>query len=162
MSFVERQLAILRHAKSAWPEGVPDRERPLGKRGRRDAAAVGRWLGDHLGVPDVVVCSPAERARQTWAVVASELDDPPPATFDDRIYGAPAGELLAVVQELPDAASTALLVGHNPGVQELVALLCGRELDTRTSSVAVLAWTGRWAEASSEVADLRHHATPRG
>lgn len=159
---MQRQLAVLRHAKSAWPEGVPDRRRPLANRGRRDAPAVGRWLRDNLGNPDVVVCSPAERAGQTWALVAGELDDPPSAAFDGRIYDSPTAGLLAVVRELPDSAGTALLVGHNPGVEELVEYLGGHRLEMRTSSVAVLAWAGRWADATAEAARLVDHATPRG
>jgi phosphohistidine phosphatase len=159
---LQRQLVILRHAKSAWPDGVPDRKRPLAKRGRRDAPAVGRWLANHVGRLDEVVCSPAERARQTWALVAAELDHPPAVKFDDRIYGAPPAALLTVVRELLASADTALLVGHNPGVQQLVALLSGQEPDMKTSSVAVLAWTGSWADADVDAALLRHHATPRG
>ena len=85
---------ILRHAKSAWPDGVPDQKRPLAKRGRRDAPAAGRWLRDHVVRLDAVVCSPAERARQTWALVAAELDQPPAVKFDDRIYRAPPAALL--------------------------------------------------------------------
>jgi phosphohistidine phosphatase len=158
----QRQLVILRHAKSAWPDGVPDRQRPLARRGRRDAPAAGRWLRDHVEHLNAVVCSPAERARQTWALVAGELDNPPAAKFDDHIYGAPPGALLTVVRELPDTAGTALLVGHNPGVQELVALLSGREPAMKTSSVAVLTWTGSWVDADVDAALLRHHATPRG
>ena len=159
---LRRQLVILRHAKSAWPDGVPDRKRPLAKRGRRDAPAVGQWLRNHVGRLDEVVCSPAERTRQTWALVAAELDHPPAVKFDDRIYGAPPAALLTVVRELPASADTALLVGHNPGVQNLVALLSGQEPDMKTSSVAVLAWTGSWANADVDAALLRHHATPRG
>ena len=82
--------------------------------------------------------------------------------FDDRLYGAPPAALLTVVRELPASAHTALLVGHNPGVQNLVALLSGQEPDMKTSSVAVLAWTGSWADADVDAALLRHHSTPRG
>ena len=162
MTTAQLQLVILRHAKSAWPDGVPDRQRPLAKRGLRDAPAVGRWLRDHVGRLDAVICSPAERARQTWALVAAELDDPSAARFDDRIYGALPATLLAVVRELPDAAGTALVVGHNPGVQEFVALLSGRQPDMKTSSMAVLAWKGSWADAGVPSALLRHHETLRG
>lgn len=65
MQPAQRHLVLLRHAKSAWPNGVPDLRRPLAKRGRRDAAAVGRWLHERAPRLDAVVCSPAERARQT-------------------------------------------------------------------------------------------------
>lgn len=162
MATARRQLVILRHAKSAWPNGVPDRQRPLAKRGRRDAPAVGRWLRDHLGRLDAVACSPAERARQTWMLVAAELADPPDAKINDYIYGATPAALITVVRDLPDDAGTALLVGHNPGLQEFVALLTGQEPEMKTSSVAVLAWSGRWADAAAHIASLRHHVTPRG
>jgi phosphohistidine phosphatase len=162
MDAAQRQLVVLRHAKSAWPDGVPDRQRPLNRRGRHDAHAAGQWIRDHVGRLDAVVCSPAERTRQTLALVTAELDDPPDPTFDDDIYGAPPAALLAVVRQLPDTSSTALLVGHNPGVQELVELLSGQEFEMKTSSVAVMVWPGSWSDAAAEVADVQHHAMPRG
>jgi len=134
----------------------------LAKRGRRDATAAGHWLRSHVGRLDVVVGSPAERVRQTWARIAAELDDPKPARFDERIYGATPTELLDVVHELPDDAGSALLIGHNPDLQELVTLLTGHQFDMKTSSLAVLVWTGRWADASADSAILRNSATPRG
>ena len=162
MDAAQRQLVILRHAKSAWPDGVPDRQRPLNGRGHRDAEAAGWWIRDHVGRLDAVVCSPAERTRQTLTIVAAELDDPPDPTFDDDVYAAPPAALLEVVRRLPDATSTALLIGHNPGVQELVEILSGQECEMRTSSVAVVEWTGSWTDAAAEVAVVRQHATPRG
>jgi phosphohistidine phosphatase len=158
----ERHLVVLRHAKSAWPDGVPDRKRPLNGRGRRDAVAAGRWLRDNVGGLDVVVCSPAERARQTWELVAAELADPPDPTFDEDVYGASPDTLLDVVAALPDDAATALLIGHNPAFQDLVGLLSGEEREMKTSSLAVLTWSGGWTDATPRAAVLREHATPRG
>ena len=157
-----RRLVLLRHAKSAWPDGVPDSQRPLNDRGRRDARAAGQWLRENVGGLGAVVCSPAQRTRETWALVAAELDDAPPAVVDDRIYAAEPEELLGVVRDLPDAAGTALLIGHNPGVVELVELLGGQEREMRTASVAVLSWTGAWSDAAVDGARLDGHATPRG
>jgi phosphohistidine phosphatase len=162
MAPTERHLVILRHAKSAWPDGLPDAQRPLTKRGVRDARAAGRWLHDHVGSLDAVVCSSAERTRQTWALVSDVLTDPPRPTYDDRIYGAPPDVLLDVVRDLADDVGTALLIGHNPGVEELVGLLSGQWCGMGTSSVAVLSWPGSWVEAAPQVADLRDHITPRG
>jgi phosphohistidine phosphatase len=162
MEPAQRHLVLLRHAKSAWPDGVPDLRRPLAKRGRRDAAAVGRWLHERAPRLDAVVCSPAERARQTWTLVAAELDDPPPASYDERVYGATAAQLLALVRNLPDEIGTALLIGHNPDLQELAELLTGQEVEMKTSAVAVVAWPGRWTDTGPGTTVLRHHATPRG
>lgn len=161
-STTQRQLVLLRHAKSAWPDGVPDPQRPLNDRGRRDAGAAGRWLRDHVGDLGVVACSPATRTRQTWELVSAELPDPPAAAFDERIYAASPGELLAVVHDLPDTAASALLIGHNPGMEELVELLSGVEQGMRTAAFAVLVWEGGWTDADARVAQLREHAAPRG
>jgi phosphohistidine phosphatase len=158
----QRRLVLLRHAKSAWPGGVPDAQRPLNERGQRDAPAAGRWLRENLDGLGAVVCSPARRTQETWALVAAELADPPSPTLDERIYGAPPDDLLAVIRELPDAAGSALLIGHNPGVAELVELLAGQEREMRTSSIAVLSWDGSWADATDGVAELQEHVTPRG
>jgi phosphohistidine phosphatase len=158
----ERHLVILRHAKSAWPDGTPDRQRPLNERGRRDAAAAGRWLRDNVGRLDVVVCSPARRARQTWELAAAELPDPPAPRFDEDVYGASPSSLLTLIAALPDDAAAGLLIGHNPALQDLVALLSGQQREMKTSSVAVLAWRGGWADGAAGTALLREHATPRG
>ena len=93
-----RQLVSFRHAKSAWPD-VADHERPLARRGRRDAPVAGRWLLAAGLVPDRVVCSTAERARQTWQLAAAELDSPPAVSFDNRVYGTSAGELLDLARQ---------------------------------------------------------------
>ena len=159
---LQRRLVLLRHAKSAWPDGVPDHERPLTDRGRRDATAAGQWLRAHVDRLDAVVCSPAQRARETWALVAAELTDPPEAAVDDDVYGAPPDVLADVVEALPDGAATALLIGHNPGMQEVVELLGGKAVEMRTASVAVLTWTGEWSDATAYAAELAEHTTPRG
>jgi phosphohistidine phosphatase len=158
----QRTLVLLRHAKSAWPDGVADTERPLNGRGRRDAGAVGRWLRDHVGDLAAVACSPVTRTRQTWELVSAELADPPTASFDERIYAGMPDELLAVIRDLPDTAPSALLIGHNPGVEELVELLSGEEQGMSTAALAVLTWDGGWTDADEQVAQLREHAAPRG
>ncbi|MFJ6632178.1 SixA phosphatase family protein [Streptomyces sp. NPDC091376] len=166
-----RRLVVLRHAKSAWPPDVDDRDRPLAERGLRDAPAAGRWLRDADCVPDLVLCSPAVRTRQTWDLVAEQLPTSPPVRHDPRLYGADAGELLAVVRETPDTVATLLLVGHNPAVQDLVLQLTaealGDALDrTRekfpTSAIAVLTQQRSWPEAAAGGSLLTDVAVPRG
>jgi len=143
-----RTLIVLRHAKSDWPD-VPDEERPLAKRGRRDAPRIGQWLRDRGYRPDVVVCSPARRARQTWKLVAPELGGSPDVRFEPRAYGASAMTLLYLIRELPGQYRTALLLGHNPGLEELTASLAGGdgprpEIRLPTAGVAVLEFAGDW------------------
>lgn len=158
-----RTLVVLRHAKSAWPDGVPDAERPLAPRGRRDAPAVGRWLREHVAPVHEVVCSPALRARQTWHRVARALDAAAvPVRDDPRMYPGSAQQLLAVVRDLPDSATVALLIGHNPGMEDLVHLLSGTPAVLRTSALAVLTVPGDWADTGHGGATLTALATPRG
>ncbi|MEU5432314.1 histidine phosphatase family protein [Streptomyces sp. NPDC020719] len=166
-----RRLVVLRHAKSAWPEGVPDHERPLGPRGLRDASAAGRWLSAADCLPDLVLCSTARRTRETWELAAAELGSPPPARHDPRLYAAEDRDLLDAVRQVPDIIGTLLLVGHNPGVQDLTLLLTGEALgDTLdrartkfpTSAIAVLTWRGPWAVLAPGTALLTDFAVPRG
>ncbi|MGX1268574.1 phosphohistidine phosphatase [Streptomyces phaeoluteigriseus] len=150
-----RRLVVLRHAKSAWPQSVPDHERPLAPRGLRDAPAAGRALADAGCLPDLALCSTAVRARRTWELASAQWGTAPPVRYDPRLYAADVPELLAVARETPDEVRTLLLVGHNPGLQQLVLDLAGDALDDvlepvrakfPTSAVAVLAWRApTWA-----------------
>ncbi|MCZ4123293.1 SixA phosphatase family protein [Streptomyces sp. H39-S7] len=166
-----RRLVILRHAKSAWPEGVPDHDRPLNARGLRDAPAAGRGLAAAGVLPDLVLCSTARRTRQTWGLASAELATAPPVRHDPRLYGAHEDDLLAFVREAPPAVRTLLLVGHNPGLQELTLRLTGEadgdHLDRArtkfpTSGTAVLTWSGPWSALLPGSALLTDFAVPRG
>lgn len=154
-----RTLAVLRHAKSAWPDGVPDLERPLGERGRRDAPAAGRWIGQNLPGLQLVISSTATRARQTWELAAAELSSPPEVRHHAKIY---YGPLLEVVRELPENVGSALLVGHNPDLEDLVELLSGQDTIFKTSTIAVLSSELSWAEAGPAWGSLVAGETPRG
>lgn len=156
-----RTLVVIRHAKSDWGQAAPDEERPLNERGRREAPLVGRWLADHVEGLDLVVCSPATRARQTWRLVSAELEAKVRTHYDQRVYAAGPQELMSVVEELDDEVGTAALVGHNPGLTELVETLCGERVELKTSAVAVLSWEGTWADVWARRAALVTHATPR-
>jgi phosphohistidine phosphatase len=162
MTATERRLVLIRHAKSDWSDGLADVERPLADRGHRDAPAVGRWLRDHVGRIDLVLCSAAVRARQTWELAAAELDPPPRLVVDERLYGAPADDLLAAVRELPAEVASAALVGHNPGLQDLATLLTGKPVELKTAAVAVLGWPGGWPAVGPGTAALDAQAQPRG
>jgi len=154
-------LVIMRHAKSAWPDGIADIERPLDERGRRDAPSAGRWLREHTAL-DLVVSSPALRTRQTWQLVAAELETVPEVRFDERLYATSAATYAAVVRELPADAGTVLLLGHNPDVEDLVGLLSGTPVGFKTSTIAVLKAPGPWENARRGWATVETSVTPRG
>lgn len=158
----ERTLVIIRHAKSDWGQELPDHERPLNERGRRDAPALGRWLADNVDRLDAVVCSSAARARQTWRLAGEKAGGKVTTRYDDRVYAAAPDTLMSVLEELDDTVGTAALVGHNPGLAELVELLTNERVEMRTSAVAVVRWEGTWADVWSRRAALVTHATPRG
>lgn len=144
-----RTLVVLRHGKSDWTGDEPDRERPLAKRGRRQAPEAGAWLAEHIEAIDLVVVSPAVRALSTWELAAAQLDEAPEVRVDERVYAAWGRELRALVDELPDDAATVVLVGHNPGVEDLVQALTGEDVPMPTSAIAVLTWEGSWADCDS-------------
>jgi phosphohistidine phosphatase len=163
-----RRLILLRHAKSDWPD-VPDRDRPLAKRGRRDAPRMGRWLHEHGYKPDVVVVSDARRARQTWDLVAPELGGSPAVRFEPRAYAASALTLLYLAQELPSSYLTALLIGHNPGLEELASSLAAPvstdngprpAIRFPTAAVAVFEFSGDWPSLTPGQARLTSLTTP--
>ena len=170
-SSVPRQLLLLRHAKSAWPD-VADHERPLARRGSRDAPVAGRWLQTAGCVPDRVICSTARRARETWQLAAAELDASPGVSFDQRVYGAAASELFDLARETSPAARTLLIVGHDPAMRELtLALASAGAGDTDalervrfkfpTAAIAVLEFTGIWQQLGPQQAQLTAFVVPR-
>lgn len=159
---MKRTLILLRHAKSAWPPDTHDAARPLARRGLRDAPAVGRWLRDQIPTIDLVVCSPAVRAATTWDLAAAQLDQRPPLRHDEQLYDAAAQDLLKVTQQLPPTVLTALLVGHNPGLEDFLTLLTGAAEPLRTSAIAVISTPTGWAEIHPGSGNLTALATPRG
>ena len=127
-----RRLVIMRHAKSDWPPGVQDHDRPLNDRGRQEAPLAGAWLREHGLVPDLILCSSAVRTRQTCELVCGELGDAatvPDPQFDDALYAASAPRMLAVINHVPDTVQTLLVIAHMPGVQELAMHLASNDSD---------------------------------
>ena len=136
-----RDLLLLRHAEamSVGPDGR-DTERPLSLHGEAQASAAGAWLAEHHAAPDAVLCSPARRDQMTADAVGKALRMPQ-AQFVHAIYHATPGELLALVENHAPDARQVLLVGHNPGMEELLALLTeGRSAGARGMSPATVAW----------------------
>ena len=128
-----RRLMLLRHAKSELSQpGMRDQDRALNERGHDTAARIGAYLARHGLAPDRVLCSPARRTRMTWDLVAAALADPPAPVFEPRLYNAGADALLAVVRDTEARTRSLLLIGHNPGLQELAdQLIAAGDVDHR-------------------------------
>jgi phosphohistidine phosphatase len=126
-----KRLSLLRHAKSSWKDAsLPDFERPLNKRGRRDAPRMGARLAAAGFRPDGLLSSPAERARATALSIAAEIGYPErEIVFEPALYPGEPDALLARIRALPDAVAHAALVAHNPGLTELSNRLADRRID---------------------------------
>lgn len=121
---VMRRLMLLRHAKSdRSAPGARDRDRPLDARGKSAAPRIGAYMTRHSLMPDHVLCSPARRTVDTWSLVAEAFAKPPVVDFDDRLYDASANTILDVVRETGAEIHSLLVIGHNPGLQDLAGLL---------------------------------------
>jgi len=112
-----RTLVLLRHAKAERPTGHSDVDRPLTERGHADAGAAGAWLAAHGYVPDLVLCSPAKRTRQTWHGVALALPSAPAVRYEKKLYTGGARDMLAVVAAASTEVRTVLVIGHNPSIR---------------------------------------------
>ncbi|MGE4371759.1 MAG: histidine phosphatase family protein [Xanthobacter sp.] len=119
-----RRLLLLRHAKSEWPNGIADPERPLAPRGRAAAPRMGAYLAREKLLADKALISPARRTRETWDLLSSHLTPLPLMATEPRIYEAPVARLLTVLREQTSNVQTLMLVGHNPGLEELSLTLC--------------------------------------
>lgn len=163
----DRRLILLRHGKSSWKsDATRDFDRPLSGRGIRDGGSFGAELATRLPTPDLVLCSSARRTRDTLAFLVPSLVDPGCVQFEDGLYHASAEALLTRLRALPDTTDNALLIGHNPGLTELVHLLGGDaagSLDNLpTFAVAEFALPSRFGELQPGAARLMECFGPRG
>jgi phosphohistidine phosphatase len=136
-------LVLLRHAKSAYPDGIPDHARPLNDRGEREAPLAGELLAERTPRVDLALVSTGLRAQQTWAAVARRVDA---VQRVDRVdlYLATSDDLLSLVRGLPSSAASVVLVGHNPGLEELATALSGVPVTLKTSTFAILNSDANW------------------
>ena len=167
-----RRILLLRHAKSAWDEpGLDDFDRPLAPRGRRAAAVMGVYLRDEDLVPDLVLCSAARRAAETWEIVAHELPRAPAVEHDPAFYMVPAERLLRRLRKLPAAVRTVLVVGHEGGVDVLARRLVGDgaaplrkrlgEKYPTAALVAIAVTLDDWAALADKTGTLTRFAAPK-
>ena len=156
----EHTLILLRHSKSDWTGDEADIDRPLAKRGRRQAPEAGQWLATNVDRIDMAVVSTAERARATWDLVSAELGERPKTRHDDDAYAASVGELLDIIRSLGEELGTVVLVGHNPGLEGLAETLIGDWIPLPTSALAVIELDGPWRSAGRAPGLLRAAGRP--
>ena len=151
---IVKRLLILRHAKSSWADSsISDWHRPLNERGIHDAPRAGEWLRERSLVPDVIITSDAVRARATAEAVAKAAGCSQAMIVEPLLYHAKPDDVLAVLRSAPDEAGTILIVGHNPGLEELVRQLTGESLDLPTAALVHIAMPiDKWSEADSSLA----------
>ncbi|MCO6188100.1 histidine phosphatase family protein [Rhizobium sp. L1K21] len=165
-----KQLFLFRHAKSAWPDGVADHERPLAERGVKAAPLMAAYMRAEGLVPDLALVSTARRTQETWALVEPAMSGVE-RRDEARLYEAHAEDLLRLVHETGEHVEKLMLVGHNPGL-EILALQIMRPTPSEaeeqlkrkfpTAALAVLTVeTERWADLSADGATLTRFITPK-
>ena len=149
---MNRRLIVMRHAKSSWSTpGQNDHDRPLNKRGRKDAVRVAARLTELGWFPEMAVSSSAARTRETFDLMEPMFDASVDVDFMDGLYHAGIRELRNVLRNLPDDVQTVLALGHNPGWEGVIAWLSGEGLQLTTANAALLTGTGAtWADALAE------------
>ena len=157
-----RTLYLLRHAKSSWKDAsLSDFERPLKRRGREAAQLVGERLAQEKLKNPVLICSPAVRTRETAELVLKSSKLRVEERWDQRIYEASLRDLLQVVSEIPDDKKVAILIGHNPGFEELLAFLTGESRRMPTAALAKIMFDVSWKDIEARSGKLDWFVTPK-
>src|SRR5262245_57546722 len=158
-----KTLLLLRHAKSSWDDSsLRDFDRPLSSRGENDAPKMGKALRKKGPVPDLILSSPAARAKATIeaAVAAAKLSTT--VQFNEAIYGESAEELMKIVRKLPSDRSCVLLFGHNPGFEDLAGRLTGSHERMPTAALACIQFKiDDWNKVEDEQGELVWMLTPK-
>jgi phosphohistidine phosphatase len=163
-----RTLYLLRHAKSSWDDpGLADHERPLAPRGRRDGERVAEYLGREEIEPELVLCSSAARAQETLELVRPALGSST-VFVEDELYAASSDRLLARIRLVPEEVASVMVIGHNPGLEELALGLAstGDELGRLeekfpTAALATLVLSPAWAALAPGDATLAAYVVPK-
>ena len=153
-----KTLLLMRHAKSSWDyDELDDFSRPLNARGYRDATRMGNWLLKNSLLPDVIISSSAIRAASTAALVANRSDIQPKILLTQQLYDCTTEGFFKVIEGVSDTVSTALVVSHNPTLEEFTALLSGVECELPTATIIKFELDlDRW----ENIRRLDHHQKP--
>jgi phosphohistidine phosphatase len=151
-----KTLFLLRHAKSSWKDaGLSDFERPLNKRGVHSANLLGGVLAKREPQPDLILSSPAVRAKETTLLVTEGAAFAGEVRYVDRLYLASAGTLLEIVSQLDDRHEAVMIVGHNPSLETLLPRLCGVREEMPTCALAMISFpVDLWSESSESPGQL--------
>jgi phosphohistidine phosphatase len=149
-----KTLLLMRHAKSSWKdESLDDHDRPLNKRGKRDAPRMGELLRDQQCVPDYILCSSARRARKTAECVAFAAGVRGETRITPDLYMVPPARILEILAQTPEPCRCLLLIAHNPSLEELFEQLTGESRAFSTAAIAHLQWSiDSWSAAGSHAA----------
>lgn len=159
-----KTLYLMRHAKSSWKDNhLMDHERPLKKKGRKDAAGMGGLLSGKKHTPAIIYASTAERARETAGIVAEKSGYIGEVRYDQKLYLAESDTLVAFLRQVPEDVDCILLVGHNPGLEALAQVLSGKIVALPTAAIAHLQLpVGHWSEINLNTrGELAHLWMPK-
>jgi phosphohistidine phosphatase len=159
-----KQLLLMRHAKSSWDDSsVPDHLRPLNKRGKRDAPRMGQFMQEQGLVVDAILCSTAVRARATVEGFLQEFLFEGEVDYLDELYGAGPETIIALLAQLPQEVETALVIAHNPGLEDFLGMVCGLHEHMPTACVAYIKLpVEHWARLQDETeGELVHLWKPK-
>ena len=160
-----RELLIIRHAKSDWSdESLEDINRPLSDKGKKQACKMGHWLAEHDLIPQLILVSPARRAQQTLTRLTRHWDTPPENRTVEALYNADLETLIHTInQEVPDSVRRVAILGHNPGLEKLLAWLTGDEESSHLSTCAIaeVLVPGDWQHLQQAHARQIIRATPK-
>lgn len=158
-----KTLLLMRHAKSAWDDSsLADLDRPLAPRGEHDAPRIGRALRKRGPLPDVIISSPAARAKATIEAVAKAAELAVEVEFDEALYGATSAELMKLIRRLADSKGCALIVGHNPGFEDFVGRLTGLHERMPTAALACIGFDiDCWEDVEDGKGSLAWLLTPK-
>lgn len=158
-----KRLLLLRHAKSDWDDSsLRDFDRPLASRGERDAPRIGKALRKRGALPDLIISSPAARARATIEAVTQAAKLANEIEFDEAVYGASSAELMKLIRRLPGTSGCTLLVGHNPGFEDLLGRLTGSHERMPTAALACIEFDiDHWDDVEDRKGRLVWLLTPK-
>ena len=164
-----KTLLLFRHAKSDWGNpGQADFDRPLNERGSKSAKRMGEWMKQQHIQPEWIICSPAQRAQETLSLLRHSISIPDTLVqFDERVYQASLSTLLEIIAQCPEDMDNIMLVGHNPGMDELLTYLCGANLPLSskgklmaTATLAQISLPDDWQQLKSECGKLQQITRP--